>query len=141
MWLLGKNRKDICVCLISFFVLYRWGAFLFPFKWCHDCKGNAFVDCSDGKLAKSGLGLNSILQDDRTCSHRVGFIRDCLQNLEVKRTEWPACSPELNPTEPLWDQPGHAVHARVTSTTALADIHTLTSAAQPTKASSLQMWK
>lgn len=32
------ESKDICVCLISFFVLYRWGAFLFPFKWCHDCK-------------------------------------------------------------------------------------------------------
>ena len=36
--------------------------------------------------------------------------------------EWPASSPDLNPIEHLWDQLGHAVHARVTNTTTSADL-------------------
>uniref|UniRef100_A0A3Q0STJ6 Tc1-like transposase DDE domain-containing protein n=1 Tax=Amphilophus citrinellus TaxID=61819 RepID=A0A3Q0STJ6_AMPCI len=38
----------------------------------------------------------------------------------AKRMRWPACSPDLNLTEHWWDQ--HAVHARVTNTTTLADL-------------------
>ena len=36
--------------------------------------------------------------------------------------EWPASSPDLNPTEHSGDQLGRAVHARVTNTTTLADL-------------------
>ena len=68
------------------------------------------------------LGPNSILQNDNAHPHRAGFIRDYLQNLGVERMEWPASSPDLNPIEHLWDQLGHAVHARVTNTTTLADL-------------------
>uniref|UniRef100_A0A3Q4AD89 Tc1-like transposase DDE domain-containing protein n=1 Tax=Mola mola TaxID=94237 RepID=A0A3Q4AD89_MOLML len=68
------------------------------------------------------LGPNSILQDDKARPHRVGFIRDYLQDLGVERMEWPACSPELNPIEDLWDQLGHAVCVRVTNKTTLADL-------------------
>ncbi|GLD64888.1 caspase-13-like protein [Lates japonicus] len=45
------------------------------------------------------LGLNSILQDDKACPHRAGFIRDYLQNLGMERMEWPASSPDLNPID------------------------------------------
>uniref|UniRef100_A0A669BWK7 Tc1-like transposase DDE domain-containing protein n=1 Tax=Oreochromis niloticus TaxID=8128 RepID=A0A669BWK7_ORENI len=30
----------------------------------------------------------------------------------LKRREWPACSPNLNPTEHLWNLVGRAVRAR-----------------------------
>lgn len=36
--------------------------------------------------------------------------------------ERPASSPDLNPTEHLWDQLGHAVRGRLTNTTTLADL-------------------
>ena len=51
-----------------------------------------------------------------------GCLRYCLQNFGVERMEWPASSPDLNPTEQLWDQLGHVVHARVKITTTLADL-------------------
>uniref|UniRef100_A0A3P8ND95 Tc1-like transposase DDE domain-containing protein n=1 Tax=Astatotilapia calliptera TaxID=8154 RepID=A0A3P8ND95_ASTCA len=50
-----------------------------------------------------------IFLDDNTCPHRAGFIRNYLQNLGVKRIEWPVSSPDFNPTQHLWDQLGHAV--------------------------------
>lgn len=36
--------------------------------------------------------------------------------------EWPANSPNLNPTEHLWDQLEFVVHARVTNTTTVAHL-------------------
>lgn len=47
-------------------------------------------------------------------------LRHYFQNLGLERIEWPTCSPELNPTEHLWDQLGRAVHSRVTNITTLA---------------------
>uniref|UniRef100_A0A3Q4AR79 Uncharacterized protein n=1 Tax=Mola mola TaxID=94237 RepID=A0A3Q4AR79_MOLML len=37
-------------------------------------------------------------------------------------TEWPACSPDINTIGRFWHQLGHAVRARVTNTTTLADL-------------------
>ncbi|KAJ8381891.1 hypothetical protein SKAU_G00026690 [Synaphobranchus kaupii] len=68
------------------------------------------------------LGPNSILQDDNARPHSARIITEYLQNLGVERMEWPAVSPDLNPIEHLWDQLGHAVRARVTNTTMLADL-------------------
>ena len=64
---------------------------------------------------------------DRTLSSILTMLAptergDYLQNLGVERMEWPACSPDLNPIDQLWDQLGRAVHARVTNTTRLADL-------------------
>lgn len=50
------------------------------------------------------LGPNSDLKNGKSCLQRGGFIRDYLQNFIVKRMECPACNPDLNPTEHLWDQ-------------------------------------
>lgn len=46
-------------------------------------------------------------------------------DLEVEGMDGPAESPDLNPTQPLWDQPGRVVHARVTDTTTLVDLQQL----------------
>ncbi|KAJ8247872.1 hypothetical protein GJAV_G00251530 [Gymnothorax javanicus] len=51
-----------------------------------------------------------------------GLSETYLQNLGVERMEWPACSPDLDPIEHLWDQLGRAIRARVTNTTTLAGL-------------------
>lgn len=68
------------------------------------------------------LGANGILQDDNARPHRARVITDYLQNARINRMEWPANSPDLSPSEQLWDQLGRAVRARVTNTTTLADL-------------------
>lgn len=49
-------------------------------------------------------------------------IADYLHDVGVEGTPWPASSPDLNPVEPLVGS-AYAVHAGVTETTALADLH------------------
>uniref|UniRef100_A0A3Q0RY48 Tc1-like transposase DDE domain-containing protein n=1 Tax=Amphilophus citrinellus TaxID=61819 RepID=A0A3Q0RY48_AMPCI len=60
------------------------------------------------------------MYNDNASPHRTEFFRDYLQNLRVERMEWAACSPDLSPSERLWDQLGNAVCAKVTKTTTLA---------------------
>ena len=36
-----------------------------------------------------------------------------LQQEQITRVDWPACSPDLNPIEHAWDQLGRAVQTRL----------------------------
>lgn len=56
--------------------------------------GNVSVESSwDSATSSNSISQQSgISQDDNTQSHRVCFIRDYLQNLEVRRMEWPSNS-------------------------------------------------
>lgn len=70
-------------------------------------------------------GIGGILQDDNARPHRARIINDHLQQRAIQRIEWPACSPDLNPIEHLWDQLGRAVRSRVTDATTLRDLRQL----------------
>ena len=45
----------------------------------------------------------AVYQDDNARPHRARGVNDFLQQSGVNRMEWPACSPDLNPIENLWD--------------------------------------
>ena len=45
----------------------------------------------------------AVPQDDNARPHRAKVVNTFLQQAGVNRMDWPACSPDLNPIENLWD--------------------------------------
>ena len=55
---------------------------------------------------------NFIYMDDNAQAHRGCIIREQLLETGEPQMEWPTLSPDLNPTENLWDQLSRHVEAR-----------------------------
>ena len=49
------------------------------------------------------IGPQFILMDDNARPHRARVVEDCLQQETIVRMDRPACSPELNPFEHVWN--------------------------------------
>ncbi|GFU65258.1 transposable element Tcb2 transposase [Trichonephila clavipes] len=47
--------------------------------------------------------------DDNCRPHHANLVEDFLFKEEIIRREWPACSPNMNPTEHVWDALGRQV--------------------------------
>ena len=50
------------------------------------------------------IGPMAVYQDDNARPYRARMVNDFLQQSGVNRMEWPACCPDLNPTENLWEE-------------------------------------
>ncbi|GFT09420.1 transposable element Tcb2 transposase [Trichonephila clavipes] len=53
-----------------------------------------------------------ILMDDNCRPPRANLVEDFLFEEGIVRMEWPACSPDMNPIEPVWDALGRQVAGR-----------------------------
>ncbi|GFV43359.1 transposable element Tcb2 transposase [Trichonephila clavipes] len=60
----------------------------------------------------SAIGDYYILMDDNCRPHRVNLVEDFLFEEGIVRMEWPACSPDMNPIEQVWDALGRRVADR-----------------------------
>ncbi|GFU18633.1 transposable element Tcb2 transposase, partial [Trichonephila clavipes] len=60
----------------------------------------------------AAIGDDFILMDDNCRSHRANLVEDFLFEEGIVRIERPACSPDMNPIEHVWDALGRRVAGR-----------------------------
>ncbi|GBO44153.1 hypothetical protein AVEN_239551-1, partial [Araneus ventricosus] len=61
------------------------------------------------RLFMGAFGPEFILMDDNARPHRALLVDEFLESEDIRRMDWPARSPDLNPIEHVWDSLGRAI--------------------------------
>ena len=64
------------------------------------------------RLFRAAVGPDFIFMDDNARPHRTAQVEELLDREDIRRMEWPARSPDLNPIEHVWDALGRRIAAR-----------------------------
>ncbi|GFV90425.1 transposable element Tc1 transposase [Trichonephila clavipes] len=60
---------------------------------------------------RCAIGQDFIFMDDNARPHRTLAVEELLESEDITRTDWPAYSLDLNPTEHVWDALGRRIAA------------------------------
>ncbi|GFU41551.1 transposable element Tcb2 transposase [Trichonephila clavipes] len=63
------------------------------------------------RLFRDAMGLQILFMDDNAPCHRTVTAEQILESEDIERMDWPARSPDLNPTEHVWDFLGRRLEA------------------------------
>ncbi|GFV45871.1 transposable element Tcb1 transposase [Trichonephila clavipes] len=64
------------------------------------------------RLFRGAMGAEFLFMDGNARPHRANIVDECLQSEDITRMDWPAYSPDLHPTEHVWDMLGRRITAR-----------------------------
>lgn len=64
------------------------------------------------RLFRGAAGPDFLFMDDNARPHRAHIVDDFLEEEDIRRMNWPAKSPDLNPIEHVWDGLGRAIARR-----------------------------
>ncbi|GFX94966.1 transposable element Tcb2 transposase [Trichonephila clavipes] len=70
----------------------------------------------------AAIGDDFILLDDNSRPHRANLVEGFLFEKRIVRMEWPACSPDMNPIELVWNALGRRVAGRQPPTQTLQEL-------------------
>ncbi|GFS87415.1 transposable element Tcb2 transposase [Trichonephila clavipes] len=70
----------------------------------------------------AAIGDDFILMDDNCRLHRANLVEDFLFEEGIVRMEWPACYPDMNPIQHVWDALGRRVAGRQPPPQALQEL-------------------
>ncbi|GFU58678.1 transposable element Tcb2 transposase [Trichonephila clavipes] len=68
------------------------------------------------------IGDSFVFQDDNARLHKARLVENMLEAETIQRMEWPACSPDQNPIEDVWDMLGRRIAVRPRSPATVRDL-------------------